>query len=223
MKIKKITKLKEPEYTVDIEVKDTHTYQLSNGMVSHNTVSQMVNTSSGIHTRFSPYYIRRVRVTRTDSLCKFLIEKGVSHKPEVGETLENANTMVFEFPVESPKGCICNRDVSAIEQLEYWKMLQIYWCEHKPSATIFIEDDEWLEVGAWVYKNWDIISGVSFLPKTDSLYQLAPFEEITQTTYNELKKKMPKIDYSELDVFEKEDTTIGAQEFACSSGSCELR
>jgi hypothetical protein len=223
MKIKKITKLKEPEYTVDIEVKDTHTYQLSNGMVSHNTVSQMVNTSSGIHTRFSPYYIRRVRVTRTDSLCQFLMEKGIPYKPEVGETLENANTIVFEFPIESPKGCICNRDVSAIEQLEYWKMLQVYWCEHKPSATIFIEDDEWLEVGAWVYKNWDIISGVSFLPKTDSLYQLAPYEEITQSTYNELKKKMPKIDFNELDLFEKNDTTIGAQEFACSGGSCELR
>ena len=186
------------------------------------TVSQMVNTSSGIHTRFSPYYIRRVRVTKSDSLCKFLIDKGVSYNPEVGENIENANTIVFDFPIESPKACICNRDVTAIDQLEYWKMLQTCWCEHKPSATIYVDENEWLEVGSWVYKNWDLVSGVSFLPKNDSVYQLAPYQEITSQEYNDLKKKMPRIDFNELDKFEKEDTTIGAKEFACSGGSCEL-
>ena len=186
------------------------------------TVSQLVNSSSGIHTRFSAYYIRRVRVTTSDALCKFLIEKGVKHNPEVGEAYNTANTMVFDFPVESPKACICNRDVSALEQLEYWKMLQNYWCEHKPSCTVFIEEDEWLEVGAWVYKNWDLISGISFLPKADSIYQLAPYEEITQQKYIELKKEMPEINFDELDKFEKEDNTIGAQEFACSGNNCEL-
>lgn len=186
------------------------------------TTSQMVNCSSGIHTRFSPYYIRRVRITKTDKLCEFLIKNGVNHNPEVGETSENCSTMVFDFPIESPKGCICNRDVTAIDQLEYWKMFQTEWCEHKPSMTVFVDNNEWLEVGAWVYKNWDIVSGIAFLPKSDAVYQLPPYEEITSQTYNDLKKKMPNINFDDLDKFEIEDTTIGAQEFACAGGSCEL-
>lgn len=102
-------------------------------------------------------------------------------------------------------------------------MLQTCWCSHKPSCTVFIDEDEWIEVGAWVFKNWDLISGISFLPKADSIYQLPPYEEITQQEYNRLKKKMPKIDFNELALFETEDNTIGAQEFACSGGgSCEL-
>ena len=186
------------------------------------TVSQLVNSSSGLHTRFAPYYIRRVRVTATDPLCKFLKKKGVDNHPEVGQNIDNPDTFVFEFPIKSPDNAICNKDVSAMDQLEYWKMLKVYWCEHNPSCTIFVSEDEWLDVGAWVYKNWDIIGGLSFLPKDTNIYQLAPYEEITEEDYKILVNNFPEINFNELDSFEDKDNTEGAKEFACTGGSCEL-
>ncbi len=186
------------------------------------TVSQLVNSSSGLHTRFAPYYIRRVRVTATDPLCKFLIQKNVVHNVETGENISNPNTYVFNFPIKSPDDAICNKDVSALDQLEYWKMLKTKWCEHNPSCTIFVNEDEWLEVGAWVYKYWDIIGGLSFLPKDTNIYPLAPYEEISEEEYDKLVKDFPEIDFNELNNFEDKDNTEGAKEFACSGGSCDL-
>lgn len=222
MKIKKITKQKIKEMTVDIEVEDTHSYQLDNGMVSHNTISQLIDSSSGLHTRFAPYYIRRVRVTATDPISKFLISKNIPHFPEIGDNPNNPNTWVFEFPKKSPDNSICNKDVTALEQLEYWKMIKTCWCEHNASATIFVSDSEWIEVAAWVYKNWHIIGGLSFLPKDTNIYQLAPYEEITKEKFEELSKNFPEIDFNELNEFESNDNTQGAKEFACVGGACEL-
>jgi len=185
------------------------------------TVSQMVGCSSGIHPRFSKYYIRRVRVTSTDALCDYLKAKGVPWNPEVGEDATNASTIVFDFPVKSPEGCVTNDDVDAIEQLEYWRMLRDYWTDHNPSATIYVRDDEWLKVGSWIYENWDDVAGLSFLQKDDSIYQLAPYEEISGKQYDKLLVGFPEIDFDDLDSFERGDTTAGAQELACVGGACE--
>lgn len=222
MNIKKITKLEEKEMTVDVEVEDTHSYQLDNGMVSHNTVSQLVNSSSGLHTRFAPFYKRRVRVTSTDPLCKFLMSKEVKHFPEVGDNPNNPNTWVFEFPIKSPDNAIYNKNVTALDQLEYWKMIKLDWCEHNDSCTIFVKEDEWLEVGAWIYRNWNIVGGLSFLPKDTNIYQLAPFEEITEEEFNSLNESFPVIDFTELNEFEDRDNTEGAKEYACTAGGCEI-
>jgi len=186
------------------------------------TVSQLVGSSSGIHTRYSPYYVRRVRVAKTDPMSRFLIDKGIPYNPEIGSTLENATTLVFDFYVKSPKSSMFRDDMSAIEQLEYWKLFQDYWCEHKPSVTIYVKDSEWLETGAWVYKNWDFISGVSFLPYDGGIYELTPFEEIDAKTYEEKMKTFPKLDFSELSSYEKSDMTEGSKEYACVGGVCEI-
>lgn len=186
------------------------------------TVSQLVNSSSGLHTRFAEYYIRRVRVTATDPLCKFLIKSGVNHTPETGELLDNPNTYVFDFPITSPQNSILNKDVNVIDQLNYWKMLKDCWCEHNPSCTIFVGGEEWVTAAAWVYENWDIIGGLSFLPKDTNIYPLAPYEEITEEEFKDLNSVFPDIDFNDLNSFESEDNTIGAKEFACSGGSCEL-
>jgi len=185
------------------------------------TVSQLVGCSSGLHPAFSPYYIRRVRVASTDNLADYMIEMGVPHNPEVGQTIQNVNTWVFEFPQKSSKYSVLVKDVDAISQLEYWLTIQQEWCEHKPSCTIYVDDHEWLDVGAWVYRNWEWISGISFLPKDNTVYSLLPYEEITKDKYNELDNSFPKLDFN--NIVESEDETIGAQEFACVSGSCELR
>jgi hypothetical protein len=181
------------------------------------TVSALHNTASGIHTRFSPYYIRRIRVSTTDVLCKFLMSVGVPSHPEVGQDEMTANTRVFEFAIKSPDDAIF--DTPALEQLEYWKMLKTCYTDHNPSVTITVEEHEWLEVGSFVYKNWDIIGGLSFLPKSDSVYNLMPFESISEEDYNKRVSEMPEIDFDQLTEFEREDTTTGAQEFACTGGS----
>lgn len=189
------------------------------------TVSQLVNSSSGIHPRYSMYYIRRVRVSKSDPICKFLMEKGVDHTPELEQgTIDECATVVFDFPIKSPtKRATFRNDKTAIEQLEHWKLMQTEWCEHKPSCTIYVREDEWLEAGAWVYRNWDIVSGISFLPYDTGLYQLPPYEEIDEETYKELVKVFPrKIDFEELNAYESDDYTIGSQELACSAGGCEL-
>lgn len=185
------------------------------------SVSALLNTASGIHTRFSPYYIRRVRVASTDVLYKFLADTGVPYNPEVGQDAETANTFVFEFPIKAPDDSIF--DTPAIEQLEYWRMFKTCWTDHNPSVTIMVAEDEWMSVGAWVYKEWDIIGGLSFLPKSDNVYQLAPFEAITKEKYEQLVNEMPDIDFDDLDEFENEDETTGAQMLACTAGGCEIQ
>jgi ribonucleoside-diphosphate reductase alpha chain len=184
------------------------------------TVSALLNTASGVHTRFSPYYIRRVRVSSTDVLCNFLVSQGVPHHPEVGQDADTANTWVFEFPIKAPDDAIF--DTCAIEQLEYWRMFKTCWCDHNPSVTIMIAEDEWLEVGAWVYRNWDIVGGLSFLPKSDNVYQLAPFEAITEEDYEQRLSNMPDIDFDELIKFERFDNTVGGQTLACIGESCDV-
>lgn len=221
MKIKRIEK-KSPEMTVDIEVEDTHSYQLSNGMVSHNTVSQLVNSSSGIHPRYAQYFIRRIRIAATDPLCAMLRDQGVPYKPEVGQENGNVNTYVFEFPRKSPDTSVMNDEVTALDQLKYWLMIKKYWCEHSASCTVFVKDHEWIEVGAWVWKNWDYITGLSFLPYSDTVYKLAPYEEISEEKYYELVGQMPEVDFSQLTSYEIEDGTTGAREFACVGDKCEI-
>lgn len=186
------------------------------------TVSQLVDSASGLHPRYSRWYIRRVRVDAVDPLAQFLIQKGVPVHPEVGEEMHSANTLVFEFPIAAPSTAVFRDQETALEQLEYWKMLQEEYCEHKPSCTIYVKDDEWLAVGAWVQQNWDYISGISFLPYDGGVYKLAPYQECTEAEYLELKAQMPELDFKELAEFEAEDGTKGSKEYACTGGSCEL-
>ena len=187
------------------------------------TVSSMVDTSAGLHTRFSPYYIRRVRVSTTDPLAPFLVDAGVPHHPEAGQTMEDAKTLVFEFPIKSPDPSVCRDETTAMEQLEYWLMLQQHWCDAlKPSCTIYVKDDEWMEVGAWVYKNWQWVSGISFLPFDGGVYQLMPYEECSESEYLARVAAMPAIDFTRLSQYECEDNTQGSQERACSAGGCDL-
>ena len=184
------------------------------------TVSQLVDASSGIHTRHAEYYIRTVRADIKDPLCQFMQRKGFPCEPDVTKP---EHTMVFSFPIKSPESSIFRNDKTAIEQLEHWLIYQRHWCEHKPSVTISVREDEWFEVGAWVYKYFDEVSGVSFLPHSEHIYRQAPYQECTSKEYQSLLKKMPKgIDWRELSDTEQEDNTTGAQELACSAGSCEL-
>ena len=182
------------------------------------TVSQLVDSASGIHTRHSPYYIRTVRCDTKDPLTTFMIEKGFPHEPDV--TNPSAVT-VFSFPIKSPDRAICRNDVGAIQQLETWLMYQKYWCEHKPSVTISVKDHEWMDVGAWVYKNFDHVAGISFLPYSDHVYQQAPYQDCDKKQYDELLKIMPKgVDFAAFK--EDQDNTTGSQELACTGGVCEL-
>ncbi|KKR47669.1 MAG: Ribonucleoside-triphosphate reductase [Parcubacteria group bacterium GW2011_GWC1_40_13] len=149
------------------------------------TLSQMVDCASGMHTRHSQYYIRRVRISATDSLFKMLRDQGVPYHPEVGQSRDNANTYIFEFPVKSPEGSLFRDDLTALEQLEHWKLVKENYTEHNPSITISVGEEEWIDVANWLYRNWDIIGGLSFLPRADHVYQMAPYEEIDEKTYNE--------------------------------------
>ncbi len=212
-------------FTVDVEVDNTHSYQLDNGVVTHNTVSQLVNSASGLHPRHSEYYIRRVRVSKTDPMCQFLIDKGVNHNPEVQQgTIDECSTVVFDFPTKTPsKKAVFRHDKTAIQQLNHWSLMQEHWCEHKPSMTVYVRDDEWLAVGAWIYEHWTEVSGISFLPFDGGLYQLSPFSEITEEEYKTLVKDFPrKLDFEELVEYEKDDYTSGAQEPACGGQGCDL-
>lgn len=184
------------------------------------TVSQLVDAASGIHPRWSPYYIRTVRADNKDPLTIFMKEVGIPNEPDV--TKPNQTT-VFSFPQKAPEGSVCRRDLTALEHLEIWKTNQQHWCEHKPSITVNVKENEWIDVGAWVYKNFDDISGVSFLPMDEHTYRQAPYQEITEEEYNQWLERMPtSIDWSQLSQYEKEDTTTGAQELACSGSVCEL-
>ena len=184
------------------------------------TVSQLVDSSSGIHARHSEYYIRTVRAGNTDPLTQFMKDAGIPAEPCV---IKPDTTTVFSFPTKSPEGAVTRTEMNAIEQLEYWLVFQRHWCEHKPSVTISVKKDEWMEVGAWVYKNFDEVSGISFLPFDEHVYQQAPYQDVEKEEYLELKSIMPKsIDWSKLAEYEKEDTTTGSKEFACTADSCEI-
>jgi len=150
------------------------------------TVSQTFDVSSGMHPRNSAYYIRRIRINSTDSLFKLLRDQGVPYHPEVGQLMEEANTYVFDFPVKSPKGAVVKNDITALDQLEHWKLVKQNYTEHNPSVTVSVGDDEWIRVANWVYENWDLVGGLSFLPRSNHVYQLAPYEEITQEKYEEI-------------------------------------
>lgn len=183
------------------------------------TVSQLVDSASGIHTRHSEYYIRTVRGDNKDPLTQFMIDQGIPNEPCV---MKPETTTVFSFPVAAPEGSMTRNDLTAIEQLETWLMYQRHWCEHKPSITVTVRDHEWMEVGAFVYKHFDEMSGVSFLPHTDHTYAQAPYQEITKEQYEETVAKMPlDIDWSRLVEYEREDHTASMQTFACV-GSCEV-
>jgi len=185
------------------------------------TVSQLVDSASGIHARHNPYYIRTVRGDNKDPLTQFMIAQGVPNEPDAYGKHES--TTVFSFPMKSPEGAVTRTDMTAIEQLELWLMYQRYWCEHKPSVTITVKEHEWFEVGAWVYKNFDEVSGISFLPHDDHVYKQAPYQDCTVEEYGAMLKQMPKsIDWSKLQEFEKEDTTSGGRELACTAGVCEV-
>lgn len=184
------------------------------------TVSQLVDSASGIHTRHSPFYIRTVRGDVKDPLTQFLISQGVPNEPDV--TKPN-DTVVFSFPQRAPDGAKTRSDLTAVEHLEIWKTFQEEWCEHKPSVTISVKEPEWMEVQSWVWKNWDIISGVSFLPHSEHTYKQAPYQECSEDEYNAAVALMPeRIEWDKLADFELEDTTTGTQELACVSGYCEV-
>ena len=184
------------------------------------TVSQLVDSASGIHARHSPYYIRTVRGDNKDPLTQFMKDQGVPNAPEA---FKPDQTTVFSFPMKAPTGAICTADMTAIEQLEMWLAYQRSWCEHKPSVTINVKNDEWFEVGAFVYKFFDEMSGVSFLPYNEHTYQQAPYQECGKSDYKTLKSLMPKtIDWSKLSEYESEDNTAGSQTLACSGDSCEI-
>jgi ribonucleoside-diphosphate reductase alpha chain len=184
------------------------------------TVSQLVDCSSGIHPRFSPYYIRTVRADKKDPLAQLMVKLGF---PVEDDVMKPDYNYVFSFPVKSPDCAIISEDFNAIEHLELWKAYQEHWCEHKPSVTIYVREHEWMQVGAWVYKNWDLVSGISFLPHTGHTYQQAPYQECTEEEYLELQKIMPKeVEWSLLEEFETEDQTKSSKTYACSGTSCEL-
>ena len=184
------------------------------------TVSQLVDSASGIHARHSPYYIRTVRGDNKDPLTQFMIDQGIPNEPCV---FKPDTTTVFSFPQKSPDNAVTRNDMTAIEQLEMWLTYQREWCEHKPSVTISVRDSEWLDVGAFVYKHFDEMSGVSFLPHSDHTYQQAPYQDCGKSEYEELLSLMPKsIDWSKLSDYEQEDNTVAMQTMACSGDSCEI-
>ena len=184
--------------------------------------SQLFDTSSGCHPRYAPYYIRRIRIERHNPIFMMLKDMGVTYYPEVGQSETTANTFVLEFPVKAPDKAVVKNDINAIDHLEYWKMVKTHYTEHNPSVTISIGQDEWLKVGNWVYENWDIVGGLSFLPRSDHHYKLAPYEEISKENYEVMAKNFPEIDFSKIVLYEYDDTTTGSKELACSSGKCEI-
>ena len=184
------------------------------------TVSQLVDSASGIHARHNPFYIRTVRADNKDPLCKLMQEMGF---PNEADVTKPEHTTVFSFPMKTPKGAVCRMDMTALEQLELWKTYATSWCEHKPSVTISVKEDEWVDVAAWVYENFDSISGISFLPFSEHVYRQAPYQDCTEEEYKEALKTMPKnVDWAELSKYESQDYTIASQELACTAGGCEI-
>jgi len=185
------------------------------------TVSQLVDSASGIHARHNPYYVRTVRADNKDPLCKMMKKEGFPNEPDVNKP---DHTTVFSFPAKSPKGAICRNDVTAWKQLSLWHTYAKEWCEHKPSVTVSVKEEEWVNTAAWVYENFDDISGISFLPFSDHSYRQAPYQDCSEEEYKELLKKMPKnVNWGTLAEYETKDYTSASQEFACTSaGGCEI-
>ena len=184
------------------------------------TVSQLVGVSSGMHPWHSDYYIRTVRGDKKDPITQFLRDSGI---PAEDDVMKPNDTTVFSFPVKAPSNAITREKLTALQQLEIWLTYQRHWCEHKPSITVSVREDEWMEVGAWVYKHFDEVSGISFLPYSDHTYVQAPYQDITKEQYSDLQSKMPKsINWSALSMYELEDSTTGSQALACVSGECEI-
>jgi ribonucleoside-diphosphate reductase alpha chain len=184
------------------------------------TVSQLTGVSSGIHPWYSEYYIRSVRGDNKDPLTVFLKESGIPNEPDV---MKPNDTTVFYFPIKAPKNAVVTKDLTAIEHLEIWKTYREHWTEHNPSVTINVHEDEWLDVGAWVFDNFDNVGGISFLPAVEHTYQQAPYQEITKEQYEEWIKKMPsRIDWNMLTLYETEDGTTGSQELSCTAGACDV-
>jgi ribonucleoside-diphosphate reductase alpha chain len=183
--------------------------------------SQLLDSSSGLHPRYSLFYIRRLRIGANAPIGKWLRDSGIPWHPEVGQSAEDMSVMVVDFPCKAPSGAFTRENVSAIDMLDYWRDWKLYYTEHNPSATIYVADDEWVEVGAWVYKNWEDIGGLTFLPKDGGTYTLAPYEEITEAQYQELVAKMPQLDFDALRRYETSDSTELNRDYACQ-GSCEL-
>lgn len=183
------------------------------------TVSQLVDSASGIHPRYSDYYVRTVRADKKDPLAKLMRQQGFPvedcvHKPD--------STDIFSFPVKGPEKAVYRNDRTAIEQLNHYLMYQTHWSEHNVSITVYVKDHEWLGVGDWVYQNFDHIAGVSFLPHSDHSYQQAPYQECTEAEYQDLLSRMPAYDWTALKNFEKDDATVNTKELACSAGVCEV-
>ena len=183
------------------------------------TVSQLVDSSSGIHGRFSPYYIRTVRQANNDPLTDLLKDQGVPNEPDA---MNPNKTTIFSFPIKSPEGATLANEQTAIEQLENWKVFQKHWSEHSVSVTVYVKENEWMEVGAWVYENFDYITGVSFLPYSEHTYAQAPYQPCTKVEYFAAVAAMPKVDFDKLSEYEFEDTTEGSQTLACTAGGCEI-
>jgi ribonucleoside-diphosphate reductase alpha chain len=185
--------------------------------------SQLFDSSSGMHPRHAPYYIRRVRIERHNPLFQMLKDMGVPYQPEVGQDEKTASTFVMEFPIKAPSKALVKKDIDAMELLEYWKTLKEYFTEHNPSVTVSVGSDEWLKVGNWVYENWNMVGGLSFLPKDDHIYKLAPYEEISKEKYETLAAQFPTLDFSKIVLYEYGDTTESANELACVAGVCEIQ
>lgn len=184
------------------------------------TVSQLVDSASGIHARHSPYFIRTVRSDNKDPLCKMMKDEGFPNEEDVTKP---AHTTVFSFPMKSPTSTIFREDLSALDHLKIWKIYAEHWCEHKPSITISVKEDEWFSVGAWVYENFDDISGISFLPFSEHSYRQAPYQDCTKEEYQEMLKIMPKnVEWGKLSEYEQKDFTVSSQELACVAGACEI-
>lgn len=183
------------------------------------TVSQLVDAASGIHPRWSPYYLRSVRNDAKDPISQFLVDSGIPYEQDQ----RNSSALVFYFPHKSPSGSLVRQDVKAVEFLNVWKTFQENWCEHKPSVTISVEESEWLDVAAWCHRHFDLLSGVSFLPFDPTEYPQAPYKSLTEAEYEDFLSKMPReIDWTKLSTYEKEDNTVGSQELACVAGICDI-
>lgn len=185
------------------------------------TVSQLVCCGSGMHLWWSQYHIRRYRISAHDPLFQMLRDNGVPYYPEVGQEFGSASTYVLEFPIKAPEGAKTRHDMNALQQLEWYKQIVTNWAEHNQSATIYVKDEEWLAVAKWVYENFSIINGISFLPDDGGQYELAPYEEITKEKYEERMALFPKIDYTQLSKYEEDDNTTGAKAYGCVGGACD--
>ena len=183
------------------------------------TVSQLTDSASGIHARHNPYYIRTVRADKKDPLAQMMFDSGFPCEDDVTKP---EHTYVFSFPMKGPAKGVYRKEMTATQQLEIWKIYQESWCEHKPSVTVSVKEDEWMDVGSWVYENFNMMSGVSFLPMSDHTYRQAPYQDCSKAEYEELLKKMPDVDWSKLSDYESVDMTSGSQELACQAGACEV-